>query len=385
MVVPIPSLFPQQIAFSREADLAALLGGVPGKWAVYLFLDESGAPFQLLSVRNLRASLARRLGAENELAPGRKVPYRHIVRGIAWQRVDSALEADLLYAQAAEAFFPASYRQFIGARRCWFIQVSPQARFPVFSKTETPQPTREKRIFGPLSSRAAAQKFIESIEDAFDLCRYPSILAQSPHGVACPYKQMHKCPAPCDGSVPLNLYCMQLDAAVAFLQDSAPEIEQHAQRMHAAARSLLFEQAGRCKAYVQQLEKLAEPGLQQLSRMHYLAVQRGPWAQTFKLMAVSPWYAKPLLCLRGADEAGCEAAMAEAMALAEEPREWSEACLERLALLSHHLMHPSADARLLPLATLRTPALEAIVRELSRRKAEAERPTGDEGVVQDSQ
>src|SRR5687768_18553316 len=90
--------FEQQISFDPAQPIETLLRDVPAKWVVYLMSDTDGRPVQLLCVKNLRYSLKRRLGGEEE--PGvlsKRVNYREIVRTIAWQRVDSAFEADVVY------------------------------------------------------------------------------------------------------------------------------------------------------------------------------------------------------------------------------------------------------------------------------------------------
>src|SRR5687768_5418462 len=81
-------------------ELEAFLKNVPAKWVVYLMADGEHRPVQLLCVKNLRASLKRRLGGEEMVGPSRKVNYREIVRRIYWRRVDSALEADWIYLEA---------------------------------------------------------------------------------------------------------------------------------------------------------------------------------------------------------------------------------------------------------------------------------------------
>ena len=91
-------LFDRHAEFDPAGDFESFLKGVPAKWVVYLLADEAGQPVQLLCVKNLRASLKRRLGEEEaEAGPSRRVDYRGLVRFVYWRRVDSAYEADLAY------------------------------------------------------------------------------------------------------------------------------------------------------------------------------------------------------------------------------------------------------------------------------------------------
>ena len=56
------ALFEHVSDFDPTTGIEALLAEVPAKWCVYLLADASGRPVQLLCVKNLRASLANRLG-----------------------------------------------------------------------------------------------------------------------------------------------------------------------------------------------------------------------------------------------------------------------------------------------------------------------------------
>ena len=403
----LETLFDQSAEFRPDVAVAALLESVPAKWVVYLFADETGAPFQLLCVKNLRSSLQRRLGEENELAPGRRVPYRQAVRRIWWRRVDSALEADFAYAVAAEALFPAIHRQFIESRRPWWIEIFPDATHPRFVRTDRPQPEEGKRLFGPLPSQAAAGRVIETLEDAFDLCRYYQILIQAPHGAACSYKQMHKCPGPCDGSISLPMYRQMIHQAVSFLEHPAGVIQQHTARMQSAAVAMQFEAAGRVKAYVQQLTELADLSLRPLEELQFLAILRGPRVNQTKLWCLSPLEARPLACMLRNDEA----AAGEVASLLRKPRSragagtgpgtgpgsgsgagsgagegaWKHDAQDRLAMLSYALLNPQPDALLLPLPDASTENILQAARQVSRKRGEPEAPPTDEGVVRETQ
>ena len=388
MATFLETLFDHSAEFRPDLPIAPLLEAVPAKWVVYLFADELGAAFQLLCVKNLRSSLQRRLGEANELAPGRRVLYRQVVRRIWWRRVDSALEADLAYAQAAEALFPAIHKQFIESRRPWWIEIFPHATHPRFVRTDRPQPEDDKRLFGPLPIKAAAGRVIETLEDAFDLCRYYNILIQAPHGAACAYKQMHKCPAPCDGSISLAMYHQMIHQAVSFLEHPADVIQQHTARMQSAAAAMQFEAAGRVKAYVQQLTEIATLSLRPMEELEFLAVLRGPRIAQTKVWWLSPLTMRPLACLTRADEAaGREIA---ALSRSQNPHRastgpWKQDAMDRLAMLSHALLNPSADAVLLPWAEASAQNIGKAARQVSRKRGEAEASASDEGVVRETQ
>ena len=93
----------------------------------------------------------------------------------------------------------------IGFGPSWFIHIDPQAPLPRFEPTSRVY-QQPGMYWGPYATRGDAAEVIADLEDLFDLCRYHDILDKSPHGQACAYFEMGKCPAPCDGSVPAETY-----------------------------------------------------------------------------------------------------------------------------------------------------------------------------------
>src|SRR3982751_4909282 len=131
----------------------------------------------------------------------------------------------------------------VGFKPAWFIQVDPTNNFPRYIKTIAPLGKRGS-VIGPLEDKHAAQKLIQLVEDCFDLCRYYNILVESPNAKACAYKEMGKCPAPCDGSISLEQYRHLIDWSTKVLVDPADYVRQQQARMNQAAEELKFELAG---------------------------------------------------------------------------------------------------------------------------------------------
>ncbi len=272
------------------ADFEAFLETIPSKWVVYLLSDEADRPVQLLCVKNLRASLKRRLSGEEMPGPTRRVNYREIVRHVRWRRVDSLFEADWLYYEAARLAFPQTYQGMVGFRPAWFVHVDPEAPFPRYIKT-TQLADCSGALIGPVESRQAATELIARIEDAFDLCRYHNILAQAPNGAACAYKEMGKCPAPCDGSISMEQYRRMVEWSVATLIDPSEMIHGQTNRMNAAAAELRFESAGKIKAHLEQLSQLGKGPYRHarlLKHFAFLSLQRGPRAGSAKAFLITP-------------------------------------------------------------------------------------------------
>jgi excinuclease UvrABC nuclease subunit len=283
-------ILPQQIDFDPAGDLEAFLKDVPAKWVVYLMTDEADRPVQLLCVKNLRYSLKRRLGEGELLGPSKRVDYRQIVRRVHWRRVFSAFEADIVYLDAARQFFPQTYRGMTGFQPAWFIHVNPDARFPRYTKTidlsiETGQ------LFGPAEDKHAAARLIEDVVDWFDLCRYYNILVESPNATACAYKEMGKCPAPCDGSISMDSYRYLVEWSLRTLVSPRELIEDATQRMKQASAELNFEAARKIKQYIDSLSQLGKGPFRHARRLRdfkYLSIQRGPRDNTAKAFLITP-------------------------------------------------------------------------------------------------
>src|SRR4051794_30237983 len=114
-------MFDQSADYVPERPLEELLKAVPAKWVVYLFTDADDQPVQLLCVKNLRASLKRRLGGEELIGPSRKVNYRDLIRRVYWRRVDSAFEAELVYFEIARQPFPRRYCGMLRVVPAWVV------------------------------------------------------------------------------------------------------------------------------------------------------------------------------------------------------------------------------------------------------------------------
>src|SRR3982751_5231714 len=125
----------------------------------------------------------------------------------------------------------------VGFKPAWFIQVDPTNNFPRYIKTIAPLGKRGS-VIGPLEDKHAAARLMQLAEDGFDLCRYYPILVESPNAKACAYKEMGKCPAPCDGSVSMDAYRQLVSLSLRTLVDPRPMLADQEKRMRSAAADL---------------------------------------------------------------------------------------------------------------------------------------------------
>jgi len=193
---------------------------------------------------NLRATIRSKLfeDAEDPLDK-KRVKLTGVARSVAWLRTVNEFERYLLYWQIARTEYPKAYRKLLPFAGCWYITIDPGAAYPRFEAKKSLDSDRA-HIFGPLLRRKDAEHLIRLLEDGFDLCRYHDILLQTPNGQACAYFDMGRCPAPCDGSVPMSAYHASIEAALAFMNRHTDGLTLVDQRMKDAAATTNFELAG---------------------------------------------------------------------------------------------------------------------------------------------
>ncbi|HEY8748999.1 MAG TPA: hypothetical protein VIM11_13540 [Tepidisphaeraceae bacterium] len=381
----IASLLEGHAGFDPAADFEQFLQSVPARWVVYLLSDSDDRPLQLLCVKNLRASLKRRLGSDEQIGPTRTVNYSQVVRHIRWRRVDSAFEADWLYYEAARLIFPKTYQGMVGFRAAWFVHVNPENAFPRFIKTT--DLTRPGLYLGPLEDKHATARFIELGEDLFDLCRFYNVLVEAPAGRACAYKEMGKCPAPCDGSISMDQYRRLIEWSARTLINPADAVREHTGRMQKAASELRFETAAKIKAHIDQLSQLGKGPFrhaQLLEDFQYLVLQRGPRQTTAKAFLVTAGRIEPVSCLIDEPTKPGELLRNVLAAASETKAELDPAGVERIGIVAHHLfVAKNAQGIFLRLQDISEPAIVKAYRDLRKKPVEEE--SDAEGVLKELQ
>ena len=258
---------------------------LPGGGGIYLLTDADEQVIQLASAGHLRRALRTRLrpatpSEDNQasVVSRRRADLSQIVRRIWWRTAHSGFEITYQYWRIARSLMPRTYLEQIAFGPSWFVHVDPAARIPRFvaGKTLHAGPGVD---LGPMATHQDATRFVQILQDSFDLCRYDHILEQAPHGQACAYFDMGKCPAPCNGSIRLSAYREMIAAALAFACGQRAEHYLRWERqMREAAGRRAFEQAAAAKQRLQRaraVEHRAYALTRPIEAFNYLIIQRG--------------------------------------------------------------------------------------------------------------
>jgi excinuclease UvrABC nuclease subunit len=364
-----------QLDLDPAQPLEASLKAVPAKWAVYLMSDADDRPVQILCVKNLRASLKRRLSETVETAPSKKVDYRQLVRRVRWKRVDNVLESDLAFLDVAREVFPDSWQKIVTRRSVWWIHVDLAEPHPRWRVSDNPH-CDCGQAFGPIQEKGQAQRLVEKLEDLFDLCRYHNVLAQSPQGVPCAYKDMGKCPAPCDGSVSMQQYRSLVEWSLHTLTDPVDEIDLQTDRMRTAASEMKFETAGKIKAFIDGIKSMAVGEwrfVRPAGKFEFVSVQPGPAKGQAKVFQIT--------IDRCAEAFGLIAEPSMLPEILTEPAN-EKLDADRLGLIASHLFSTKTGGVFMPKSQATRTSIAAAYRTL--KKQVIEKPVDeDEGIVRE--
>jgi len=325
-------------------DLAA----IPAQRGVLLLEADGGAPVLLTTAADIRARMRGRLAPPDDAPRRRTADLREVARRIRWKRTFSHFETDWQFLELARRIYPKTYPDLLSIQPAWFVHADPDAACPSVGRT------REVfgdpgRYLGPFPDGRSAQRFVEALQEVFDLCRHESILRRAPRGRACVYAQMGRCGAPCDGSEPMAAYRARVAQACRCAAGDRRTIRGRLQvEMRRCAESRRYERAAAFRSRLERLGELDKDAYRHVADaedFRFVLIQPGPNRQT----------ARTFLADRGAIRAGPDLAYpvspkhAERLAgrmrtPASGPRRVGVLQRRRMGLVAHYL-YVSAERR----------------------------------------
>ena len=287
-------LFDAGVAVAPPLTAEQLLE-IPAKRGVFLLSGPAGEPILLATAADIRSRVRHRL-AEAEGPAGKRADLRQIAAGVWWKLADSHFEMEWQYLRLARAIHPDTYPGLLGARQGWWVQVDPAEGVPAFRRTKAVY-TRPGRYLGPFGDKHSAQRFIDILIDAFDLCRNEQILRRAPRGAGCVYAQMGRCCGYCEAPGRMDEYRRLLERVSQYAagerEPARGEIDAEMRRLAADKQ---YEQAAACKARLDRLNELDADVFQHVAdagEFQYLLIQRGPSRQKAKVFLMDRGAIRP--------------------------------------------------------------------------------------------
>lgn len=225
---------------------------------------------QVAATGDLRAFARRRL-VETD---GPRTDLSEVVTRVRAARLGSMFEADCAFLEWARELTPASYGAALDRWRVWFLRLDPSDHAPVWRKLHAGEAAGmdPATLIGPIQTKDAAAKYGRGLDDLFELCREPGLLADRPRARACAYKEMG-CPAPCDGSEPIEAYRERVGQALALAADGLERATtENEQSMRAAAGAMDFERAAELRVRGERLAGLGKRAFRWATRLDRFGV-----------------------------------------------------------------------------------------------------------------
>lgn len=285
---------------------------LPSRAGVVVFEAADARTVLIATTGNVRDLVRRRL----EIAPGsagKKTDVRAITALVRAATVGSSFEADEIYLRLVRERLPITAKAVTERWQGWYVHIDPEDPFPRWTKvattamaegtTATGLATLAKRgvLLGPVRDKHVAARLMELLDDVFDLCREYPLLVMAPHATACAYKEMGKCPAPCDGSETMESYRARVREAVACATDPLRWIAAVEERMRAAGAAMDFEGAARLKKKAEAAGALVSASFRALGRLDeqaHVAVTRSEKRGWARVMAVGAGWVSPIADVR---------------------------------------------------------------------------------------
>ncbi len=228
-----------------DAACEASFLDVPASPGIALFETDAGVPVSILATSDLRQLARTRL--DPALARGSTKSLVGAATAVRTIQAESEAARRLLWLLHAHAALPRLADEGAKTPPCWFLRLDARDEYP----KAVPLAPRDlaslpdlRGVYGPYPTRKGAARAGEAVTDALDLCRHHHLLVLEPHASACAYKDMGRCPAPCDGSESMASYRARVERGQRWLADPLTHRAEALAAMKDAASALDYERAG---------------------------------------------------------------------------------------------------------------------------------------------
>ena len=230
--------------------LPAEIDALPDRPAVFLLWAAEGAPY-LARTALLRRRLKRLLSNRERVS--RVLNLSGVVERIEYWPTGSQIESSLIHFDLAQKYFPKDWPKITRIRPPAFVRLTLDNAFP---RTMITTRFGKGVSFGPFASRAAADRFNESMLDLFQLRRCEENLAPAADHPGCIYGEMNRCLRPCQFAVSKDEYRTEAARVEDFLRSAGTSLQHTAEAARdRASADMQFEEAERMH---QRVARIAE-------------------------------------------------------------------------------------------------------------------------------
>lgn len=312
----------------------------PSSRGVAEFFADDGSTILIAATGHLRSFIAQRMNEDGE--PSSRANLAPITTRIVAYPTGSALESDWIVLERSRSVQPELYTKINEQnRRSLVVMDSNTGTWRVEDTMSLDELKSYETVIGPILTKKTASALGDALDDVFELCRYPKELAQAPHGCACAYKEMGRCPGACDGSETMESYLGRFELAVRVASIGVHAWKRSIQEeIQTAIWALDFESAQRCKRQLETVEHLpidalsAAGALDGFSCACVTPTVRMGWAMVWVFGGEG---LVPLVAMRD-ETKECERLVGELALRWCRPMGFDRVQLDRLALITRHWM-----------------------------------------------
>jgi len=280
-------MFPHQIAFDPANPAWDAIPSGAGVFA--LFADDPRTEPYLSRTPNLRRRIRRLLDARPDQTKRLQLAGR--VARIEYALTGSEFEAWLRLYDTSRLAFGDRVRKRLHLRAPFLLRMTVENAYPRIYVTNHVTKSGMDDLYGPLPSRAAAERFLEDMLDLFKLRRCVDNLAPDPAFPGCVYSEMKMCLAPCFQGCSDERYAEEAASVRAFLRTRGASLADALRRERESASELLeFEKAAELHTRLTKAEAVAaeaSEAMRPLAHLDGLIVQPSAEPETVALFSLS--------------------------------------------------------------------------------------------------
>ena len=207
----------------------------------------------------------------------RRLQLAGLVRRIVWRLTGSEFESLLLQFELLEEIYGPKSLERMHLRAPAFVRFLGSNPYPRVVVTHRPSQREADWAYGPFSSRAAAERYVDEALKLFLLRRCTEDLDPNPSHPGCVYSEMKMCLAPCYQGCTDERYGAEAEAVERFMATRGENrlVTLRTERDQASA-NLEFESAAALHAQVQRVESvraLASELVRPLSHLRAIILQ----------------------------------------------------------------------------------------------------------------